>query len=632
MTSSGIDAIDFAAAHERSVPFDNSVAHSGVGSDKLAPHAVNEKSQHGMADISLTGSHTADEDLKHPDHPTEEDLATLRKVAGKVPWTAYTVAFVELCERFSYYGSTQVFTNFIQHPLPPGSNTGAGGTNGQSGALGMGQRASTGLTLFNTFWSYIMPLVGAYVADTYLGRFKTIQWSILIALVGHVLLTISAIPSVLEGGHAIGCFIIAILIMGVGTGGFKPNVSSLIAEQYTEKLHVKTLKSGERVIVDPIATISRIYMYFYLMINVGALIGQIGMVYAEKYVGFWLAYALPTWMFLLCPAVMWACRNRYIRTAPQGSILPSAVRAITLASRGRWHLNPIRTVRHMKQADFWERAKPSYFTRSGLQLPSYMTWDDQWVDELRRGIKACYVFLWYPLWWLTYNQILNNLTSQAATMTLNGLPNDVVNNLDPFALIIFIPIFDQVVYPGLAKLGYPLTPIKRITFGFYTGAAAMIWAAVLQHYIYMTSNCGNMASSTYLDAAETIPCVSPLNVWIQTGSYVLIAFSEIAASITGLEYAYTKAPKNMKSIVMSLFLFTSAISTALGEAFVSLSADPLLVWNYGVMAVLSAIGGAGFWLSFHNLDRDEDRLNYLPETHFGAVDDQHNDAEKASNK
>lgn len=64
--------------------------------------------------------------------------------------------------------------------------------------------------------------------------------------------------------------------------------------------------------------------------------------------------------------------------------------------------------------------------------------------------------------------------------------------------------------------------------------------------------------------------------------YVLIAFSEILASITGLEYAFMKAPKNMRSLVMSVFLFMSAISSALGEAFVcafsflsSLLTDPL---------------------------------------------------------
>lgn len=42
------------------------------------------------------------------EYPTEEEERTLRRVSDKVPWTAYTVAFVELCERFSYYGTIAV--------------------------------------------------------------------------------------------------------------------------------------------------------------------------------------------------------------------------------------------------------------------------------------------------------------------------------------------------------------------------------------------------------------------------------------------------------------------------------------------------------------------------------------------
>lgn len=46
---------------------------------------------------------------------------------------------------------------------------------------------------------------------------------------------------------------------------------------------------------------------------------------------------------------------------------------------------------------------------------------------------------------LCYNQLNNNLTSQAATMTTHGIPNDVLSNLDPIALIIFIPISEMFV-------------------------------------------------------------------------------------------------------------------------------------------------------------------------------------------
>lgn len=114
--------------------------------------------------------------------------------------------------------------------------------------------------------------------------------------------------------------------------------------------------------------------------------------------------------------------------------------------------------------------------------------------------------------------------------------------------------------------------------------------------------------------ADGVTACAPveINVWAQTGAYVLIAISEILASITSLEYAFSKAPRNMRSLVMAFSLFMNAFSSAIGEAFVSLSADPLLVWNYGVMAVLSFVGGTCFWLQYRGLDAEEDRLNMLP--------------------
>jgi POT family proton-dependent oligopeptide transporter len=547
--------------------------------------------------------------------PTEEEIATLRRVSDTIPWNAYLIGIVELAERFSFYGSSVVFTNFIQQPLPKGSHTGAGFAHGQSGALGLGQRASTGLTTFYQFWCYVTPLLGAYIADTYLGRFNTICVAVVVALIGHIILIVSAVPGVIEHPNgAVACFAIALIVTGLGTGLFKSNISPLVAEQYKRKKLFIEVRHGERVIVDPVLTISRVYMYFYLLINIGALVGQIAMTYSEKYVGFYLAYTLPTVIFLLCPIILFIGRNRYSRSPPTGSILPTCWRLWTFAARGRWSLNPVTTYRNMTAPDFWENAKPS----KQANKPAWMNFDDEWVDQVARGLKACAIFLWFPIYWLTYNQLNNNLTSQAATMTTNGLPNDVLSNLDPFALIIFIPICDLVFYPFLRRIGINFSPLKKIAWGFFTGTAAMIWAAVLQHYIYKTNPCHYQASTC--EDGDGNPLVSPLNVWIQTGSYVLVAFSEIFASITGLEYAFTKAPHNMRSLVMSVFLFTSALSAALGEAFVSLSADPLLVWNYGVMGVLAGIAGTIFWFTTRSLDAQEDELNRLKDGHMGSVE------------
>ncbi|GAB1196481.1 hypothetical protein APSETT444_005752 [Aspergillus pseudonomiae] len=320
--------------------------------------------------------------------PTEQELDSLRRVAGSVRWTAYTIAFVELCERFSYYGTTAVFVNFIQQPLPSNSSTGAGHA-GQSGALGMGQRVSTGLTTLNAFWCYVTPIFGAWVADEFWGRLKTIQVAIAFAMVGHIVLIIAALPQVIvHPSGALGCFIVGLILFGIGVGGFKSNIAPLIAEQHKETRHyIKTLpKTGERVIVDPAQTITRIFLYFYFMINVGSLLGQIVMVYAEKYVGFWLSFVLPTIMFALCPLMLYVCRKNYEVTPPTGSVVGKVFKLWAFALKG--------SVQNCRANDFWENVKPSKVQRK----PVWMTFDDKWVDEVRRAIKACAVFLWYPLY------------------------------------------------------------------------------------------------------------------------------------------------------------------------------------------------------------------------------------------
>lgn len=109
---------------------------------------------------------------------------------------------------------------------------------------------------------YVMPLLGGYLADTYLGRFKTIQLAIAFAIVGHIILIVSSIPSVMDNEQgALGCFTVGLVILGVGTGCFKSNISPLLAEQLPQtRPEVVTLSSGERVIKDPAVTLSRVML------------------------------------------------------------------------------------------------------------------------------------------------------------------------------------------------------------------------------------------------------------------------------------------------------------------------------------------------------------------------------------
>jgi proton-dependent oligopeptide transporter, POT family len=120
----------------------------------------------------------------------------------------------------------------------------------------------------------------------------------------------------------------------------------------------------------------------------------------------------------------------------------------------------IHSRKNVQQPGFWDDVKPS---RLGASKPAWMIFDDAWVDEVRRGLLACKVFLWYPLYCtsplpnsrttpslltipgLAYGQMTNNLTSQAAVMKLGGVPNDIVSNFNPLFIVLLIPIMDQIV-------------------------------------------------------------------------------------------------------------------------------------------------------------------------------------------
>lgn len=67
---------------------------------------------------------------------------------------------------------------------------------------------------------------------------------------------------------------------------------------------------------------------------------------------------------------------------------------------------------------------------------------------------------------------------------------------------------------------------------------------------------------------------------------------------------------------MAINLLMNAFSSALAQALVALSNDPLLVWNYGVVAVIAFIGGVAFWLCFRKLDAEEDKWNMIQETEY----------------
>ncbi|CAN6615515.1 peptide transporter Ptr2p [Trichomonascus vanleenenianus] len=527
--------------------------------------------------------------------PTEEELLTLRKVTDDLPLSMWLVAIVELCERFTYYGISGPFQNYMQ--LSRDDPT-------QPGGIGLGHQAATALSYFFQFWCYVTPIGGAIVADTWTGKYLAIFIFSCVYIFGNFILFITSLPFSLNSGtkSGIGGLATAMVVIGIGTGGIKCNVGPMIADQYTNtKAFVKTLKSGEKVIVDPNVTIQSIFLIFYFCINFGSL-SNIATTELEQRVDFWAAYLLPFCFFFVGIIALVLGRNLYIKRPPQGSVLPNCFRIIAMSCRNKFDL---------------ECCKPSVRRANGH---SEVPWSDLFVDEVGRALIGCKVFLIYPIYWLVYGQMVNNFVSQAGTMALHGIPNDIMQSVDSIAIIIFIPFTNKVLYPALRRIGIQMKPITRITVGFFCASLSMVYACLLQYFIYQKGECGWQT----VDGSREWACkyTNNVHVAIQTPAYVFIAYSEIFASVTGLEYAYTKAPANMKSFIMALFLLTNAGGSALGIALSSVSVDPKVQWLYCGLAVATFIAGILIWIFFRKYNEKEDELNVIDAEYTAEMNEQ----------
>jgi POT family proton-dependent oligopeptide transporter len=93
-----------------------------------------------------------------------------------------------------------------------------------------------------------------------------------------------------------------------------------------------------------------------------------------------------------------------------------------------------------------------------------------------------------------------------------------------------------VIYPNIEKIfGYQMTPLRRMAWGMFVAAASFVFVAIFQYI---------------LDGGTQI------SVLWQVIPFLVITMAEVMISITGLEFAYTQAPRSMKSTIMSMWLLT----------------------------------------------------------------------------
>ena len=232
---------------------------------------------------------------------------------------------------------------------------------------------------------------------------------------------------------------------------------------------------------------------------------------------------------------------------PEGNVLTQAIKVLMLAARSNFRL---------------AAAHPSY-----QQLHSNRTvpWTSTFVTEIQCGIRACRVMLCFIVFYLCYNQVINNIISQAGQMNTSGISNDTIQSLNPIACIVLGPLLQKVLFPFLFRRRIPFGPIPRMAVAFIFIAFGMAYAAGIQQLIYTRKPCYKhplSCAAAMLPSGERRP--NDISVWIQIPVHFLLAIGEILGFVSLSEYAYGQAPANMKALVQAFQALTAAMGAALG--------------------------------------------------------------------
>lgn len=361
-----------------------------------------------------------------------------------------SIAFIvvnEFCERFSYYGMKAVLTLYFLNFLHWDENL------------------ST--TIYHAFTGlcYFTPVFGALIADSWLGKFKTIIYLSLVYVIGHVIKSIGAIPSVGDADTHVGLSMAGLLLIAFGTGGIKPCVAAFGGDQFEEQ-HVH-----ER---------SKFFSIFYLAINSGSLIstfvtpvlrGDVKCFGGDCYA---LAFGVPAALMVVALVVFVGGSVMYKKNPPQGNILVDVCKCIGFAIGNRWRH---RSRDYPKREHWLDWAVDKYPTKL--------------IKEIKMVTRVLFLYIPLPMFWALFDQQGSRWTLQATRMDADFkgfvIKPDQMQTLNPLLILILIPVFDLGIYPLVKMCKINLKPIRKMAAGMVLAALAFAVAAVIEVKVMETN-------------------------------------------------------------------------------------------------------------------------------------------------
>ncbi|MDT3309169.1 MULTISPECIES: POT-type proton-dependent oligopeptide transporter [Shewanella] len=440
----------------------------------------------------------------------------------------------EACERFSFYGMRNILTPFLMTAL----------------LLSIPEelRGTMAKDVFHSFviGVYFFPLLGGWIADRFFGKYNTILWLSLIYCVGHAFLAIFE--------HSIQGFYTGLFLIALGSGGIKPLVSSFMGDQFDQTN--KTLAQ-------------KAFDLFYFTINFGSFFASLSMPLLLKYYGAAVAFGIPGVLMFIATVFFWLGRKRYVHMPPEPKnphgFLPVIRTALLTKIAGQANIGLVLALVGIISAAYALVNIPTLGIVAGLCCALVLVMGfvgagaslqlerargihpDIAVDGVRSVLRILILFALVTPFWSLFDQKASTWILQANDMSKPAwFEPAMMQALNPLLVMLLIPFNNFVLYPAIERMGVKLTALRKMGAGIaITGVS---WIVVGSIQLVMDGG-------------------SALSIFWQIVPYALLTFGEVLVSATGLEFAYSQAPKAMKGTIMSFW----TLSVTVGNLWVLLA-------------------------------------------------------------
>ncbi|BAB16458.1 putative peptide transport protein [Oryza sativa Japonica Group] len=474
----------------------------------------------------------------------------------------------ECCERLAYYGMSTNLVNYMKTRLGQESAIAANNVTNWSGTC------------------YITPLLGAFLADAYMGRFWTIASFMIIYILGLALLTMASsvkglVPAC-DGGAChpteaqTGVVFLALYLIALGTGGIKPCVSSFGADQFDEN------DEGEK------RSKSSFFNWFYFSINIGALVASSVLVYVQTHVGWGWGFGIPAVVMAVAVASFFVGTPLYRHQRPGGSPL-TRIAQVLVASARKWGvevpadgsrlhetldresgIEGSRKLEHTGQFACLDRAAvETPEDRSAANASAWRLCTVTQVEELKSVVRLLPIWASGIVFATVYGQMSTMFVLQGNTLDASmgphfSIPAASLSIFDTLSVIVWVPVYDRLIVPAVrAVTGRPrgFTQLQRMGIGLVISVFSMLAAGVLdvvrlraiaRHGLYGDKD------------------VVPISIFWQVPQYFIIGAAEVFTFVGQLEFFYDQAPDAMRSMCSALSLTTVALGNYLSTLLVTI--------------------------------------------------------------